>query len=424
MSNQDEGLLLDRLQVCGIAQGRSNEGLSARLLRRLLAGLRYGSLRIVLPSGQELRVAGCEPGLDATIQLRRWRAVRRLILGGDLAFAEAWIDGDWTSPDLTAVIQLGTRNSAALAKSLNGSLALRLVNRVRHGLNANTRKGSRRNIEAHYDLGNDFYRLWLDPSMLYSSALWRDGADSLEQAQHRKLDRIAELLRLEGGEDVLEIGCGWGALAIALASRHDAHITGLTLSPAQLGWARDWAAIQGLSALVDLRLQDYRDVAGQYDRIVSIEMFEAVGEAYWRDYFATIARCLKPGGVAVLQVISIAEDRYEDYRRGTDFIQKHVFPGGFLPSKTALKVEIEAAGLTLVAADYFGQSYALTLAEWRRRFHAHWPDISHQGFDDRFARLWDYYLCYCEAGFREGAVDVGLYTIEHVQPVQARLHLD
>ena len=332
MSNQDEGTL-DRATAIYAPPHAQADGVGARVLQVVLSGLHYGSIRIVLPSGRELRASGHEPGPDAMVHLRRWRALRRLLLGGDLAFAEAWIDGDWTSPDLTAVMQLGTRNSAALAGALNGSLALRIANRARHALNANTRRGSRRNIEAHYDLGNDFYRLWLDPSMLYSSALWRDGALNLEQAQRRKLDRICELLRLEGGERVLEIGCGWGALALRLAHYHDAHVTALTLSPSQLTFAGALAGEHGVSSMVDLRHEDYRDVQGQFDRIVSIEMFEAVGEAYWRDYFATLARCLKPGGTAVLQVISIAEDRYEGYRRGTDFIQKHVFPGGFLPSK-------------------------------------------------------------------------------------------
>ncbi|NLH80307.1 MAG: class I SAM-dependent methyltransferase, partial [Phyllobacteriaceae bacterium] len=226
------------------------------------------------------------------------------------------------------------------------------------------------------------------------------------------LDRIAERLALEGGESVLEIGCGWGALAAHLAEGRAGRVTGLTLSPSQLAWARDVAAARGLADRVDLRLQDYRDVDETFDRIVSIEMFEAVGEAWWPTYFGTLARALKPGGRAVLQVISIAEDRYEDYRRDTDFIQKHVFPGGFLPSKSAFAAAVAAAGLRLEAAEHFGLSYAETLAEWRRRFHARWEEIAPLGFDERFRRLWDYYLAYCEAGFREGAIDVGLYTLE------------
>lgn len=413
MSNLDEATL-DQGQPFGKLKSNAG-GFEARLLKQLLRGLRYGFLRIVLPSGSALEVNGPEPGPEATVHLHRWRAIHRLLLGGDLAFAEAWIDGDWTSPDLTAVIRLGTRNAAALSGAINGSVAWRIANRLRHAMNANTRAGSRRNIEAHYDLGNDFYRLWLDPSMLYSSAIWRDGARDLEAAQVRKLDAICDLLQLEGGESVLEIGCGWGALAVALASRYRARVTGLTLSPAQLAWATARLAEQGVSGSVELRHQDYRDVQGQYDRIVSIEMFEAVGEKYWGDYFAAITRCLKPGGTAVLQVISIADDRFEAYRTGTDFIQKHVFPGGFLPSKAALQNQVEAAGLVLVASDHFGECYAATLAQWRSRFDARWPEISQLGFDERFRRLWDYYLCYCEAGFRERLVDVGLYTIQYAQ---------
>lgn len=411
MSNLDD-VTLDQVTQFGQSHGAA-DGIGARLLKRLLGRLQYGSIHLVLPSGEKISATGHEPGPAATVELHRWRAVRRLLLGGDLGFAEAFVDGDWTSADLTAVIQLGTRNSAVLSGAINGSIVWRIANRLRHAMNTNTRRGSRRNIEAHYDLGNEFYRLWLDPTMLYSSALWRDGAIDLEQAQSRKLERICDLLNLKGGESVLEIGCGWGELAVQLASRHDARVTGLTLSPAQLSWANDRVGESCVSSQVELRRQDYRDVQGQFDRIVSIEMFEAVGEAYWGDFFATITRCLKPGGTAVMQVISIADDRYEGYRLGTDFIQKHVFPGGFLPSKSAFKREIEAAGLILVASDHFGQSYAQTLAEWRQRFNDHWLEISKQGFDDRFRRLWNYYLCYCEAGFSEGAVDVGIYTINY-----------
>ena len=343
--------------------------------------------------------------------IRRWRMLRRLLTGGDIGFAEGYIEGDWTSPDPVAVIALAARNSAGLRRAIRGSMPVRAFERLRHLMRGNSKRGSRRNIEAHYDLGNDFYRLWLDGTMLYSAGLWDAATPDLEAAQAAKLDRIAGLLDLSGGERVLEIGCGWGALAAHLAETADARVTGITLSPSQLAWARDVAASRGLSARVDLRLQDYRDVAETFDRVVSIEMFEAVGEAWWPIYFDTIARTLAPGGRAVLQVISIAEDRFDDYRRDTDFIQKHVFPGGFLPSKTAFTAAVERAGLQVAAAEHFGLSYAETLAEWRRRFHARWPEIEAQGFDDRFRRLWDYYLAYCEAGFREGAVDVGLYTL-------------
>lgn len=386
-------------------------GIRARLFDRLLSGLAFGRLRVILPSGRGFVRAGRAPGPEATIHIRRWRMLRRILTGGDIGFAEGYLAGDWTSPDPVAVIRLAARNTEGLRRAVRGSSLFRSVERLRHLLNGNTRRGSRRNIEAHYDLGNDFYRLWLDRTMLYSSALFDATATSLEAAQARKLERIGELLALQGGESVLEIGCGWGALAAHLAEAGAGRVTGITLSPSQLAWAREAVAARGVADVVDLRLQDYRDVTETHDRIVSIEMFEAVGEAWWPAYFATLARALKPGGRAVLQVISIDDDRFEDYRRDTDFIQKHVFPGGFLPSKTAFATAVAAAGLRLEAAEHFGLSYAETLAEWRRRFHARWEEIAPLGFDDRFRRLWDYYLAYCEAGFREGAIDVGLYTL-------------
>ncbi len=409
MSHTDE-TSMTAADVAALA-GEKIRGFRARIFHRLLSGLAAGRLRVILPSGESFVRTGHLPGPDATIQIRRWRTLARILTGGDIGFAEGYVAGDWTSPDPVAVIRVAARNTDELRRAVRGSRLVRSVDRIRHLLNANSRRGSRRNIEAHYDLGNDFYRRWLDGTMLYSSALFDETTPSLEAAQARKLDRIAELLALDGGESVLEIGCGWGALAAHLADRRAGRVTGITLSPSQLAWARDTVAARGLDERVDLRLQDYRDVAETFDRIVSIEMFEAVGEAWWPTYFGTLARALKPGGHAVLQVISIADDRYEDYRRDTDFIQKHVFPGGFLPSKSAFARAVEAAGLRLEAAEHFGLSYAETLAEWRRRFHARWEEIAPLGFDARFRRLWDYYLAYCEAGFREGAIDVGLYTL-------------
>ena len=388
------------------------QDLRMRLISRLLPALRFGRLQIVFPGGAVLNRAGAEPGPDATVILHSWRAVRRLATGGDVGFAESWIDGEWTSPDLTSLIRLGIRNAETVDGKTHGSFLARAANRLAHGRNANSKRKSPRNIQAHYDLGNDFYRLWLDQTMLYSSALWDGKTASLEDAQRNKLDRICELLQLSGGESILEIGCGWGALAAQLAATPQSRVTGITLSPAQLEWAKQEVLAHGRGDRVDLRLQDYRDVTGAFDRIVSIEMLEAVGEAYWPAYFGTIARSLKPGGSAVIQVITIAEDRYESYRTEVDFIQKHIFPGGFLPSKTALRSAIENAGLREVRSETFGLSYARTLAEWRHRFHANWDKISYLGFDDRFRRLWDYYFCYCEAAFCEGAVDVGLYTLE------------
>ena len=388
-------------------------GFAGRLLLRLLRNIRHGRLRVMLPSGAVIEKIGSEAGPEAVIVIRRWRMLRRVIAAGDIGFAEGYLDEDWTTPDLTALIRFAARNTEALSRAVEGSPLMRLFNRAKHLLNANTKHGSRRNIEAHYDLGNDFYKEWLDPSMLYSSGIFDQSAQTLEASQQKKLERILEKLDLDGSKNLLEIGCGWGALAVFLAGRANARVMGVTLSPSQLAWAKDAAEKAEKSDQVDLRLQDYRDLDGQFDRIVSIEMFEAVGEAYWPNYFATLKRCLKPGGRVVLQIISIEEGRFDSYRRDTDFIQKYIFPGGFLPSDSALKVAVSKAGFVLRDKELFGKSYARTLAEWRARFHARWPAIAALGFDERFRRLWHYYLCYCEAGFEEGSIDVGLYTIEH-----------
>jgi len=388
-------------------------GLGTWLITRLLNNIHRGRLRITLPGGGTIEKSGTSEGIDAILVLHNWRAIRRLFVNGDIGFAEGFIENDWSTPDLTALIRFAAQNRDAFTKSMRGSLPMRLINRLAHGLNANTRRGSRRNIEAHYDLGNEFYRQWLDPSMLYSSAIFNLMTPTLEAAQQRKLERIAEKLQLTGNKDVLEIGCGWGALAIHLVTQHNANVTGITLSPSQLRWAENAAEKTDKADRIKLKLQDYRDVKGQFDNIVSVEMFEAVGEAYWPSYFGTLKRCLKPGGRAVLQIISIEENRFDTYRRKADFIQKYVFPGGFLPSDSALEKAVGQAGLKLTEKELFGQSYALTLAEWRQRFHARWQTISLLGFDERFRRMWDYYLCYCEAGFAEGTINVGLYTIEH-----------
>jgi len=387
--------------------------MGARILRRFIAGLEHGRLRVVLPDGSVVDQAGPNDGPEATIIIKRWRMLRKVIASGDIGFAEAYLDGDWTSSDLTSVIRLAARNADALAPAIAGNGLMRLANRVLHMLRPNSRRGARKNIEAHYDLGNDFYRLWLDPSMLYSSAIWTPETRTLEEAQTHRLDRIRQKLALSGGESVLEIGCGWGALAEHLAVAADARVTGITLSPSQLAWAQDVATRSGKGADIDLRIQDYRDVEATYDRIVSIEMFEAVGEAYWPTYFDTIRRCLKPGGTALLQIITIEEKRFDAYRDNVDFIQRYIFPGGFLPSDSALTAAIEKAGLVLEETEHFGKSYAWTLADWCSRFRTAWPSIAALGFDQRFQRLWEYYLCYCEAGFEEGSINVGFYTLKH-----------
>ena len=394
------------------AGGAARASFGARLISRLVPRLDFGQLHLTLPNGDSVSIASRAPGPHATVALRRWRALRRLVMGGDIGFGEAYIAGDWTSPDLVGVVRLAARNATTMERAISGWRLGRAIERLRHLGRANSRRGSRRNIMAHYDLGNDFYFRWLDGAMQYSAALYAEAFDTLETAQQHKLARISELLRLAGGESVLEIGCGWGGLAERLASRHGACVTALTLSPAQRAWASRLAVASGLAARIDVRLQDYRDVEGTFDRIVSVEMLEAVGEAWWPTYFRVLRERLKPGGHAVIQVITIDDERFEAYRRTPDFIQKHVFPGGLLPSPSTLKGQIAQAGLTLARSETFGFSYAKTLAEWRARFLAHWPEIRRQGFDERFRRLWTYYLCYCEAGFLEAALDVGLYVIE------------
>ncbi len=377
----------------------------ALALRHLLDKVTHGSLSMRLPSGETLEAQG-EPGPDATLVVKEWRALRRMILQGDIGLADGFIAGEWTTSDLVSLLRFGALNTPVL-EGLYGNFAHRLFNRLRHRLRGNSRRGSRRNIISHYDLGNDFFAEWLDESMLYSSALYGPGVDTLEDAQQNRLTRISDFMNIRGGEDVLEIGFGWGALAHHLAQSGAASVTGLTLSPAQLAFAQQRCA----GAPVELRLQDYRDVTGQFDCVVSIEMIEAVGEAYWPQYFGKIAEVLRPGGCALIQAITIDETRYENYRETPDFIQRHIFPGGFLPTKSIIAEQALAAGLTLEKTETFGLSYARTLADWRVRFEARWPQIEAQGFDEQFRRLWDYYLCYCEAGFTEGATDVGFYLL-------------
>jgi cyclopropane-fatty-acyl-phospholipid synthase len=321
------------------------------------------------------------------------------------------MDGDWSSPEPAAFLELAARNAAPLSSAIDGTPFARFVNRVLHGLHANTLSGSRRNIRQHYDLGNDFYAQWLDAGMSYSSALYLEPTMTLEQAQAAKHARVLALLDVAPGQDVLEIGCGWGSMAELLA-QHECSVTGLTLSPAQLAYAQERFAARGLSDRASVLLQDYRESGGKFDRVVSIEMLEAVGEAFWPRYFDILRQRLNPGGIAVLQVITIDDARFENYRRTPDFIQRYIFPGGMLPPPGALRRCIAEAGLALQHVETFGESYAQTLVAWRRRFLDTWPQIAAMGFPERFRRMWDYYLCYCEGGFRAGAIDVGLWRIE------------
>lgn len=379
-----------------------------RYVQRLLKQADLGRLLVTLPDGERIEHRGSRPGPEATLAVNRWATLGRIVTGGSNGFAEAYMDGYWSSPDLPTLLEWFDRNGAALATATDGPLGVRLADRVRHALRSNTRRNSRRNIAAHYDLGNAFYAAWLDESMSYSSGIYADARTSLEAAQAAKIARVCELLEMAPGHQVLEIGCGWGGILEAAASR-GAAITGLTLSQEQKAFAQARLAAAATDAAWDVRLQDYRDVAGSFDRIVSIEMLEAVGEAYWPVYFRQVQERLKPGGIAVIQVISIAAERYDGYRRRPDFIQRYIFPGGMLPTPQIVAEQAAAAGLTLARREDFGLSYAATLRDWRVRFLAAWPRIAPLGFDLRFKRMWEYYLAYCEAGFRDGAVDVHLF---------------
>ena len=391
------------------AADRDPGWVTGRIARFFLSQIRIGRLTVVTPSGQRLTSPGERPGPEAVLVLHRWRLPWRLLLNGDIDFGAAYIDGDWDSPDPGAVIELATLNAPTLDGPAGGQLLPRLRNRLSHRMNANSRRGSRRNIARHYDLGNDFYAAWLDAGMSYSAALYQSADQTLEDAQTAKQDRAIALLGLRGGERVLEIGCGWGGLAERLITTAGCHVTALTLSRSQYNYTRARLAPHG--ALADVRLQDYRDVQGTFDRIVSIEMVEAVGEAWWPAYFATLRDRLAAGGTAVLQAITIAEDRFDLYRRRVDFVQRYIFPGGMLPTGAEIHRQALGAGLTSAGAETFGDGYARTLTEWRRRFHAAWPAIEGLGFDTKFKRMWEYYLDYCAGGFRAGAVDVGFYAL-------------
>jgi cyclopropane-fatty-acyl-phospholipid synthase len=385
-----------------------------KILLRAAKGIDCGQLVIVTPSGQTHILGRDGAGPRAHLEIHDWRLIWRLIANWDVGFAESYMAGEWSSPNLPLLLNLLCRN-AGMGASKRALGALRSLTRLHHFFNRNTRRGSRRNIASHYDLGNAFYRHWLDEGMAYSSGIYADGVQNLEEAQCEKLNRIIELLDLSSGHSVLEIGCGWGGLAEAILQREECSVTGLTLSTEQLRYATERLRFAGKPSESEIKLTDYRDETGSYDRIVSVEMLEAVGEAYWPVYFAKLRDCLTPDGCAVLQVITISEEHFDTYKCFPDFIQRYVFPGGMLPTVKAIEAEAQHAGLEMTSKEFFGQSYALTLAEWRKRFHRAWPEIRKLGFDTRFYRMWDYYLAYCQAGFEVGAVDVGLYKFSRPQ---------
>lgn len=386
--------------------------LLGRRFDHLLNGISIGQLTLTWPDGCTTVHGEKSPNAEdnAHVILHNFAPVRQVLSSGENGFAECYMRGDWTTDSLRNLFRLIMNNEAEIGRMTGGSWYARLANSFRHGRNHNSLRGSRRNIEFHYDLGNDFYQLWLDPSMSYSSGLFRDGNESLQAAQQAKLDQAIEYLAPESGANVLEIGCGWGAMASRLARMSDCTVDGISLSHEQLRFAQQHNNVKSApagKARTRYRHQDYREVSGKYDHIVSIEMFEAVGEQYWRTYFNKLSELLDHGGTALLQVITIAEERFEEYRASPDFIQRYIFPGGMLPSKTHLQELVNHAGFDVVQSDWFGHSYAKTLEMWRESFDQVAREVQALGFDDRFQRMWRYYLSYCETGFQFERTDVG-----------------
>ncbi|WP_374570284.1 class I SAM-dependent methyltransferase [Phenylobacterium sp.] len=369
-------------------------------------GWTRGAVSFVLPSGRELRVEGEVPGPEARLVVHDYRFMNRVLSAGDIGFAEGYMAGEWDTPDLSALLSAMSLNFDGIQRVALGSPLAWLVNFVAHMMNDNTRKGSKRNIHAHYDLGNAFYSRWLDPTMTYSSARYERPGQALTEAQRNKYRALAQSMDLRPEHHVLEIGCGWGGFAEFAARDLGARVTGITISKEQYDFAARRLFEQGLTERAEIRLVDYRDVEGQFDRVASIEMFEAVGERHWPAYFSKVRDTLKAGGRAGLQIITIRNELFATYRRRADFIQKYIFPGGMLPSERRLKEETAKAGLSWGGISRFGQNYADTLAEWGRRFEGAWDDIRRLGFDERFRRLWKFYLSYCEAGFRTERTDV------------------
>jgi cyclopropane-fatty-acyl-phospholipid synthase len=390
------------------------EGILGKLIvataKRLLPKEFRGSLELTLPSGQTVVLGGQNPGEKADLTLRNFSVIWASIRRAQLGFFERYLAGDIESRDPTAFFRFYLQNRQSLDHASSGVFFSSLFDRLWHKKRDNNKDGSKDNIAAHYDLGNEFYKLWLDDTMTYSSAIFDGKANSLEAAQRLKYLHVLDAAEVKAGSSVLEIGCGWGGFAEE-AARRGANVHGITLSKEQLAFAQERLKNAGLNNNAQLHFEDYRDTKGQFDAIASIEMIEAVGEPHWPTYFKTLFDRLKPGGVAAVQGITMLEENFEPYRKSVDFIQRYVFPGGMVLTKDIMREQSEKAGLLFEKMDCFGKSYAETLRQWRVRFEAAWPKIVPLGFDERFRKLWTLYLCYCEAGFEEGVIDVGIYKI-------------
>jgi cyclopropane-fatty-acyl-phospholipid synthase len=373
--------------------------------------MRRGRLDFVLADGRRFRVEGPEPGPAAEITVHDDDTFARLVREGDLGFSDAYLEGGWSTPDLQAFMDVIHTGNNAMYDGYPGMALIRAYEKTRFWLQSNSRGQARRNISYHYDLGNEFYQLWLDETMTYSSALFTTGQESLENAQTLKYASMVDQMGAGPGDHVLEIGCGWGGFAEYAAGKRGLRVTGLTISQAQFDYATDRIAKAGLSDRVEIKLLDYRDETGRYDGIASIEMFEAVGERYWPVYFDSLRERLKPGRHATLQIITVDDGRWKVYKRGVDFIQKHIFPGGMLPAPSVLKAEIARAGLLLKGSVEFGKSYSQTLRRWHEMFNDRWEDVAKLGFDDRFRRMWNFYLTSCAGAFEGGNCDVTQITV-------------
>ncbi len=370
-----------------------------------------GSLEIELPDGRVFKATGDAPGPHAKIIVHDHDIFARMVREGYLGFCDAYLEGAWSTPDLQAFMDLVNDRNDNMYNGYPGQTIIQMVEKFRFWLKRNSKGQARKNISYHYDLGNDFYGLWLDDTMTYSSGIFQTGQESLEAAQRAKYASMVDQLDVKPGDHVLEIGCGWGGFAEYAAKERGLRVTGLTISEEQFKYAKDRIASAGLSHMVDFKLQDYRDETGHYDGIASIEMFEAVGEKYWPAYFNTLHDRLRPGGRATLQVILVQDRNFSTYRKSVDFIQKYIFPGGMLISPSVLRSHAEQAGLLFQRSVEFGESYSQTLRRWHETFNAKWDQVAGMGFDDRFRRMWNFYLTSCAGAFAGGSCDVTQITI-------------
>ncbi|MEJ6388836.1 cyclopropane-fatty-acyl-phospholipid synthase family protein [Gymnodinialimonas ulvae] len=374
--------------------------------------LEHGRIDFRLPDGRVFRVEGDAPGPVGELNIHNVDIFARLIREGDLGFCDAYLDEWWSTPDLQAFLDVVHADNDEVYDGFLGMGLIRAYEKFRFWLQSNTKRQAKKNISAHYDLGNDFYALWLDDTMTYSSALFETGQESLEAAQIAKYKQMVDEMGAQPGEHVLEIGCGWGGFAEYAAKERGLRVTGLTISKEQHDYAVKRIAEAGLSDRVEIKLQDYRDEKGTYDGIASIEMFEAVGEKYWPTYFDVLRERLKPGRNATLQIITVQDKRWDVYRRGVDFIQKYIFPGGMLPAPSVLREQVERAGLSVANSVEFGESYSQTCRRWHETFNEKWDQIAAMGFDDRFRRMWNFYLTSCAATFHFGNCDVTQITVQ------------